>query len=137
MLRVAREIFALLPVDTLLVTAEADSVDPRTGERSEQPVLSVAMSRDIVTRLDFDRLDPSQAIGQFQGRGDFEFFRKSEVFQPITPLTPSDLPQTLIEDMAFHDLLANVQKMREQLKSRIAELSKRVSDPVPQTDPSL
>src|SRR6266568_7450395 len=44
-LRVTREIFALLPLDALLVTASADSLDPRTGQTIEQPVLSVFMPR--------------------------------------------------------------------------------------------
>ena len=44
-LRVAREIFALLPVDTVLVTAAVDSLDSRTGQTVGQPVLSVAMAR--------------------------------------------------------------------------------------------
>ena len=35
-LRVAREVFALLPVETVLVTAPADLLDSRTGHTAEQ-----------------------------------------------------------------------------------------------------
>ena len=52
-LRVAREIFALLPVDTVLVTAAADSLDSRTGHTVEQPVVSVALPRADVALLNF------------------------------------------------------------------------------------
>ncbi len=136
-LRVACEIFALLPVDSLLVTAAADSLDPRTGQTVEQPVLSVFIPRAVLTRLDFDRLDPSDAMENFQHRGDFKASRKSETFQSITPLTPANITQASIEDMGFHDLLANIQKMREELKSKIAQLNQRASDTIPQTSPSL
>jgi hypothetical protein len=135
-LRVAREIFALLPIDALLVTAAADWLDPRTGQTVEQPVLSVFMPRAVLARLDFERLDPSDAMENFQHRGDFKASRKSEAFVSITPLTPADITQASIEDMGFHDLLTNIQKMREDLKSRIAELNQRGGDTFPQISPS-
>jgi len=125
MLRVAREVFAMLPVETLLVTALADLLDSRTGHTVEQPVMSAAMSRAVIARLHFEHLDPSDALENFQHRGDFKASRKSEVFQPITPLTPADIARSSIEDMAFCDLLVKVQKMREELKLKIAELSPR------------
>src|ERR1035438_10438782 len=56
-LRVAREVFAMLPVETLLVTALADLLDSRTGHTAEQPVLSAAMTRAVITRLNFEKLD--------------------------------------------------------------------------------
>jgi hypothetical protein len=136
-LRVVREVFALLPMDALLITAAADLLDTRTGQTVEQPVLSVFMARAVLTRLDFDRLDPSDTMENFQHRGDFRASRKSEAFQPITPLTPADIAQVSMNDMGFHDLLANIQKMREELRSKIAELSQRASDAIPQTSPSL
>lgn len=136
-LRVAREIFALLPVDALLVTASVDLLDPRTGQMIGQPVLSVFMPRTVVARLDFDRIDASDAMENFKHRGDFKASRKSEAFQPIIPLTPADIVQDSIQDMGFHDLFANAQKMREELKSKIAELSPRDDNTIPQTSPSL
>jgi len=135
-LRVTRELFALLPVDGLLVTAAADMLDLRTGQTIEQPVLSAFMPRAVVTRLDYDRLDPSDAIDNFQHRGDFKASRKSETFQSITPLTPADISQTSIEDMGFHDLIVNIQKMREELKSKITELTQRANDTILQTNPT-
>jgi hypothetical protein len=134
-LRVAREVFAMLPVETLLVTALADLLDSRTGHTAEQPVLSAAMTRAVITRLNFEKLDSCEALENFRHRGDARGSRKSGVFQPVTPLTPADITQNSIENMAFHDLLANIQKMREELKSKIAELSQRISDTIPQTNP--
>ena len=137
LLRMAREIFALLPVESLLVTAAADWLDPRTGQAVEQPVLSVFMPRAVLTRLDFDQLDPSHAMDQFHHRGDFKASRKLEAFQPIAPLAPADIVQLSNEEPGFDELLANVQRMSEELKSQIAELSGRASDTILQSSSSL
>jgi hypothetical protein len=122
-LRVAREVFALLPVDTVLVTATADSLDSRTGHAAEQPVLSVAIPRTVVAGLNFDRLAASDALENFQHRGDFKASRKSEEFNSIIPLTPTDIAHTSAEEMSFQNLLTCVQKMREELKSKLTALN--------------
>jgi hypothetical protein len=133
MLRVAREVFAMLPVETVLVTASADLLDSRTGHIAVQPVLSAAMPRTLIAKLNFEQLDSSEALENFRHRGDFKATRKSGVFQPITPLTPADITQDSIENLGFHDLLANIQKMHEELKFKNAELTQRISNALPQT----
>lgn len=128
-LRAAREVFALLPVETLLVTASAELLDPRTGKMGEQPVLSVVIPREVLSRLDFDRLDPSDAMENFQHRGDFKVSRKSGAFLPITPLTPATIEQSPVEGMAFADFIAHFRRLREELSSMNAELRPRSSAP--------
>ena len=135
--RVAREVFALLPVDTVLVTAAADSLDSRTGQTVEQPVLSVALPQADVAPLNFDRLVPSDAIETFQHRAEFKASRKTEAFQPITPLTAADIASTSGEELSFHSLLTSVQKMREDLKSEIAELDPSAIAPTSTTNSTL
>jgi hypothetical protein len=115
-LRVAREVLALLPADTILVTASPDELDPRTGQVVEQTVLSAAISRADVAHLDFDRLDPSDAMENFVHRGDFKASRKSGVFETITPLTPADLPPPAPERMDFCSLLTGVRRFRDDLR---------------------
>jgi len=134
MLRVAREVFAMLPVETVLVTASADLLDSRTGHTAVQPVLSAAMPRAVIARLNFEQLDSSEALDNFRHRGDFKATRKSGVFQPITPLTPDDIAQNSIENLGCHDLLANIQKIRQELKLKIAELTQHTSDALPQVN---
>jgi tellurite resistance protein len=90
-LRVGREVFALLPAETVLVTALTELFDSRTGRTAEQPILSVALHRAVMTKLNFNRLDPSDAMENFLHRGDFKASRKSGAFVPITPLTAADL----------------------------------------------
>jgi hypothetical protein len=128
MLRVAGEVFAMLPVETLLVTASADLLDSRTGHTTEQPVLSAVMPRTAITRLHFNHLDPSDALENFQHRGDFKASRKDGAFKPIIPLTPTDLVHSLVQDMGFPDLVMNIQKMREEVKAKIIELSSITSN---------
>lgn len=123
MLRVAREVFAVLPVDTLLITALADVLDPRTGQTSEQPVLSAAMGRTIVASLHFDSLDPSNALENFQYRGDFKASRKLETFQPIVPLDPADVVLTKpAEEMSFREILAQTKGLHEEIRVALARL---------------
>ncbi len=136
-LRVAREIFALLPVEGLLVTATADSLDTRSGQFVEQPVLSVFMPRADMARLDFNQLEPFHAMENFQHRDHFKATRKSEVFQAIKSLTPADIVHASMEDMSFHDLLTAIQKMREELKAKISKLSQPDGDTILQTGSSL
>jgi hypothetical protein len=135
-LRVAREVFALLPVDTVLITASADSLDSRTGQTVEQPVLSAAMPRSMFSRFNFDQLDPSDAMENFQHRGDFKASRKTDSFNTIVPLTPADIAHSSIEEMSFCNLLAAIKKMREEVKSKIAELNQVDGDTIPQTNQS-
>jgi len=122
-LRVAREVFALLPIETVLVTASADALDPRTGQTIEQPVLSAAISRAALGRLDFEHLDPSDAMENFPHRGDAKASRKSGEFERITPLTPADVPQTSPESADFRDFLATVRRLREELRAGIEKLN--------------
>jgi hypothetical protein len=86
-LRVAREVFAMLPVETLLITVLADLLDWRTRQMVEQPVLSVAMPRAVVAKLNFEQINSSEALAIFQYRGDLETSQQRSGFQPITPLT--------------------------------------------------
>ena len=134
-LRVARELFALFPVDTVLTTAVVDSPDSQTGRKAELPVLSVAIPRAEVTRLDFDRLDPSDAMENFSHRGDFKASRKSEAFQSITPLTPDDIITVSTDDMSFSELLTCIKTAREELKTKIAELSQSINPAISLPDP--
>ena len=136
MLRVAREVFAMLPVNTLLITASADILDTRTGQTSEQPVLSAVMPRAVIADLDFEKLDPSDAMENFLHHGNFKASRKAGAFQPITPLTPADVARTSSEDMGLTDLLAAIQRLREELQAELAAL-RPAAPPDVQSSPAL
>jgi len=124
MLRVAREVFALLPIQTLLITASADAIDTQTGHSLEKPVLSVAMSRTVVDQLDFEWLDPSDSMANFLHRGDFKASRKSGAFGSIVPLVPSDLPRhNTARSGVTTELVTHLKYLRGELKSESDKLS--------------
>jgi hypothetical protein len=114
-LRLAREMFALLPVDTVILTATVDGIDSRTGHTVELPVLSVAATRSEIERLTFEHLDPSDAFENFQHRGDVMTSRKSGEFIPIIPLSPADVASPSPETMDFTSLVARVKEFRGEL----------------------
>ena len=82
-LRAGRELFAFLPVQAVLVNIQANLLNTRTGHQGLETILSVAMSRTIFNQLNFNRLDPSDAMENFPHRMDF---RKTAGFGPVEPL---------------------------------------------------
>jgi hypothetical protein len=64
-LRVAVEIFAVLPLERVLINATDALLNPRTGHVEELPLLSVIVGRDTLQNLNLDRVDPSDAMGNF------------------------------------------------------------------------
>lgn len=70
-LRVARELFALLPIEMVLVTATGTLLNTQTGHMEEQPILSVAMPRKTLESLNFDLIDPSDSMANFVHRMKF------------------------------------------------------------------
>lgn len=118
-LRLAREVLALLPVDQVLVTASVNGTDPRTSQPADVPVLSAAMSREVVERLDFERIDPSDSMENFPYRGDVKASRKGGEFVAIVPFTPADLAPAQPERMGFAGLLNNVRQLRADIESKL------------------
>jgi hypothetical protein len=92
-LRVARELFALLPIETLLISASVETLDTSTGKTGERPFLSVAIPRATLNDLHFECLDPSDSVLSMTHRGDLKASRKTGDFDFITPLTVSDLDE--------------------------------------------
>jgi hypothetical protein len=87
-LRIAREVFALLPLEGVIVTAVADVLDTSTGHVGEQPILSVAFPRAGLERLNFDALDPSDAVKGFLHRMSF---KKTTGFAPVERIDPESV----------------------------------------------
>src|SRR5262249_12580602 len=58
-LRVARELFALLPVKMVIVTALGQILNTQPGHLEEKAVLSVAVPRATLSRIQWESVDPS------------------------------------------------------------------------------
>jgi len=123
-IRVARELFGLLPFDTVLVTASvllSDSASP--AQADAQPVLSVIFPRDLFSRLPFDSLDPSDTVESFTHNGEVKVSRKTGEFMPIVPLTRADLPRSTDMTSLF-DTVATARTRREHLEEMIGGLTR-------------
>ncbi|MBM7114820.1 hypothetical protein I3V78_14775 [Archangium primigenium] len=85
-LRLAREVHALLPVKAVLLTAY--SAD---GFPAPTPVLSTIIHRKQLEGLPFETLDPSDALDGLQTRTNFKASRRTGAFQPIVAFSSSDV----------------------------------------------
>jgi hypothetical protein len=86
-LRVARELFALLPIKVVFVHTYADAVDTATGHAAHVPIVSVAFEREKFGRLNFEALDASDAVGGFGG---VMKFKKTSGFGKVEVLVPGN-----------------------------------------------
>ena len=118
-LRVARETLALLPVDSVIVTALVSVVQASTGTVRDTPVLSVAFPRQALDQLDFARLDPSDSMENFTHRGDVLASRKSDEFVAIVPLKPEDIAGDQPAQLNLTDVLNRVRDMRDKISARL------------------
>lgn len=90
LLRVARECFAVLPIDLLLLNGLASLDDSGAGAHAAQPIYSVIIQRNQLTHVAFDSADPSTVLEGFLHVGDFKATRRSGAFAAVTPLRLTD-----------------------------------------------
>lgn len=84
MLRIARDLFALLPARATLVIAKDELLDASTGHHVEMPIASFFLPRETFTKLNLEKIDPSDACERFLHAMNFKpttGFRTSEPVQ--------------------------------------------------------
>lgn len=64
-LRLANEIFSLLPVDMIGVTAADMLVDPATGHLKQQPIVSALIPRDTLKNVNLQLVSPADSMRNF------------------------------------------------------------------------
>lgn len=79
-IRIARDIFALLPVKRVYVHVVEKRLDTQTGHFADVTVLSVLFEREILERLNFELIDPSDALNNFKHNMKF---LKTAGFKPV------------------------------------------------------
>lgn len=89
-LRIAREVFALLPVEFAIVTARSELLNSSTGHLAETPILSMLASRQTFEQLNFEQVDPSDALANFVHRMNY---LKTQGFRPVEALGLADIPR--------------------------------------------
>lgn len=82
-LRLAAEVFALLPAEDVVVTAFDNLLDEATGFRNEAAILSVQIPRATLRALNLPEVDPSSSLKNFKHA---MAFKKGEGFSPIVPI---------------------------------------------------
>jgi len=87
-LRVANELFSVLPVNSVVATAIDNLLNSSTGHIEEQPILSVAIPRATLETLNLDVIDPSDSMRNFVHNMNF---KKTKGFAAVEKLSPDDL----------------------------------------------
>ena len=82
-IRLAREIFAMLPVQYVYIHAEDKMLNTATGHEEEMDILSVAFEREKFHAANFELIDPSDFICSFPHNMSF---KKTAGFSPIERL---------------------------------------------------
>ena len=80
MLRVARDTFALLPVQTVIIHAVDKILNPATGNDEEVTIASAKIKRDAMATLNFERIDPSDCLESFESNVKF---KKTTGYSPV------------------------------------------------------
>ena len=88
-LRVANELFRILPIERVIVTARDTLLNPATGHLEEAPIVSVLVPRATLQRLNLQNIDPSDSMQNFLHRMSF---KKAKGFEPVEALSPEDCP---------------------------------------------
>lgn len=83
-IRLAREMFALLPVETVLVHAVDKVLNTATGLEGEVTILSVEFVRSRFQGVNFERIDCSDFVCNFRHNMDFA---KTAGFREVEPLS--------------------------------------------------
>lgn len=86
-LRVANELFAVLPVEAVIVTATDSLLNSTTGHLEDAPIVSVLVPKATMARLNLQHVDPSDSMSNFVHRMSF---RKTKGFEAIERLKPEE-----------------------------------------------
>jgi hypothetical protein len=79
-LRIARDMFALLPVRDVYVHVFENRLNSSTGHEEKLVILSARYDLPTVNHLNFDQLDPSDALTNFQHAMSF---KKTKGFEEV------------------------------------------------------
>lgn len=88
LLRVSRELFAILPIEMVIIHAVGELLNSSTGQFEKQTILSVCIPKDTIQRLNFELLDPSDSLENFVHHMNF---KQTKGFGPVEKIKPSEL----------------------------------------------
>ena len=82
-LRIAKEVFQLLPINKVQINAKGAIMNSATGNNEEKTIVSVSIEKDNLEQLNFELLDPSDSMSNFSCNMSF---KKNEGFKPVDEL---------------------------------------------------
>lgn len=82
-LKVAGDLFHVLPLNEVYVTCEADMLNSATGHKEATPILSVQFVRETMDKLNLNALDPSDSMANFNHRMSWS---RTKGFSAVEPL---------------------------------------------------
>ncbi|MDA7964455.1 hypothetical protein [Ruegeria sp.] len=82
-LKIAGDLFQILPLNEVYVTCESVMLNSATGHKEPTPVLSVQFVRETMMQLNLSNLDPSDAMSNFNH---VMKFTKTKGFASVKPL---------------------------------------------------
>jgi hypothetical protein len=84
-MRVANELFSVIPDDMVVVTAVDELLNTKTGHQEKSPILSVCFSRQTLKSLNMNKIDPSDSMSNFIHN---MTFIKNKGFDAVSHLNP-------------------------------------------------
>ncbi|HEX6431704.1 MAG TPA: hypothetical protein VF008_28635 [Niastella sp.] len=87
-LRVAREIFSFIPIELVIINITSELVNSSTGHLEQQTILSVAMPKTTLDKLNFGTIDPSDSMKNFKHNMKFS---KTAGFSVVPNIQPEEL----------------------------------------------
>ncbi|MBV7258045.1 hypothetical protein [Erythrobacter crassostreae] len=82
-LKVAGDLFSVLPRNEVFVTCTASMLDSVTGHMADTPILSVQFVRPTFTSLNLSGIDPSDSMANFNHNMSF---KRTKAFSPVQAL---------------------------------------------------
>ena len=87
-IRVARELLALLPIEMTIITTVGELLNTKTGHLEKCPILSVAIPRETLNRLNISAIDQSDAMENFVHNMKFI---KTKGFRPVKRIEATEI----------------------------------------------
>ncbi|WHY74825.1 hypothetical protein [Fictibacillus enclensis] len=82
-LPIARDSFALLPLESVYINALDDRINTSTGQTEKVVILSICIERNQLEKLHFEHIDCSDALVNFKHN---MVFKKTKGFEPVARL---------------------------------------------------
>jgi hypothetical protein len=82
-LRIARDLFALLPLETVMIHAYDEQLNTETGQKERLLILSIKIDRDILEGLNFENIDCSDSMNNFPHHMKFRKTKGFDIVEKI------------------------------------------------------